>query len=419
MTTVQLLRHSLILMIGLPGIGANRFALRHFPEDAVFAFADEAALRASLPTIHKRLRTGKLVVIGGTNLTPANRIRWVKLGHKYHAHCAAIILDATHKEWKPRFIKNGEIEEAIWKKFKNKHRRIYSQLAEIRKEKFHKVHYLNSQELIDSAKVEFVTLQCDKREEKGPFDIIGDVHGCLEELVQLLQDLGYQADANGKTMHPDGRKLVFLGDLVDRGPNSLRVLRMVRRMVLEGRAFLVLGNHDWAFLRYLRDGECIDYEGFETTLAELNRYPEQKRELLKSELARFLRKTGTHYVFDEGKLVVAHAGLPEVLHGSPSSAARGHALFGTPDSSIPDSWVMQYGGDAFVVYGHSPTTGLQIRNNTLNIDTGCVYGGALTAFRYPESEFKCVRARKRYSTVTEHADDSADHWPEPKAQPVG
>ena len=104
-------------------------------------------------------------------------------------------------------------------------------------------------------------------------------------------------------------------------------------------------------------------------------------------------------VLDEARLVVAHAGLPEGYHGDDSKRARRLALYGETigvvgDSGLPDrkAWAADYSGPAAVVYGHTPVPVASWMNNTINIDTGCVFGGSLTALRWPERELVSVAA---------------------------
>ena len=89
----------------------------------------------------------------------------------------------------------------------------------------------------------------DLSEVTGPFDIVGDVHGCYDTLTALLTRLGYDSDGG----HPDGRLAVFVGDVVDHGPRSGRTLHLVRRLVLAGRALTVRGNHEVGYSRRMRE----------------------------------------------------------------------------------------------------------------------------------------------------------------------
>ena len=119
---------------------------------------------------------------------------------------------------------------------------------------------------------------------------------------------------------------------------------------------------------------------------------------------QFLDGLPTHFVFDGGKLVVAHAGLKESLQGRVSERVRAFALFGETTGESDEfglpvrlNWAADYRGRAAVVYGHTPTLQAEWQNKTLCIDTGCVFGGTLTALRYPGSELVSVPARKQYA----------------------
>lgn len=237
----------------------------------------------------------------------------------------------------------------------------------------------------------------DQRHERGPFDLIGDVHGCHDELAQLLGRLGYAISSAGRVQAPVGRRAVFLGDLVDRGPKIPAVLRLVMGMVSEGTALCVLGNHEHQMLRRFRDPTAPVEWGLAETLVQLAGEPAAFRD----EVRRFAEQLPVHLILDEGKLVVAHAGLPEELHGQSSREERLFALYSArpeeldgPAPPARGAWARHYRGAAQVVYGHTPCDQPTWVHGTLCIDTGCVYGGHLTALRYPEGELVSVPAQR-------------------------
>src|SRR5207237_155840 len=193
----------------------------------------------------------------------------------------------------------------------------------LRKEGFRQVFVLKGQEEIDAAQIELQPLWNNRKHEHGPFDIIGDVHGCFEELHALLTLLGYeitpitQDGASGYTVrHPEGRKAGFVGDLVDRGPNVPGVLRLVMSMVENGAALCVPGNHDMKLMRKLRGRDVKVAHGLAESLAQLANEPEDFRK----RVAEFIDDLVSHYVLDDGKLVVAHAGMKESMQGRGSGA---------------------------------------------------------------------------------------------------
>ncbi|MEW6161462.1 MAG: polynucleotide kinase-phosphatase, partial [Verrucomicrobiota bacterium] len=248
--------------------------------------------------------------------------------------------------------------------------------------------------------------------------IIGDIHGCYDELVELLEKLGYQIAAGssdpdasgppapagtqpeGSWQHPDGRKLIFLGDLVDRGPKIPKVLKLVMSAVASGSAWCVPGNHDVKLMRKLRGRDVQITHGLAESLSQLA----GETELFRRSVADFLDGLVSHYVLDDGHLVVAHAGMKETMQGRGSGAVREFALFGettgeTDEFGLPVRypWAVDYRGHAMVVYGHTPVPEPEWLNRTINIDTGCVFGGKLTALRYPEKELVSIPAKRTYA----------------------
>ncbi len=274
-------------------------------------------------------------------------------------------------------------------------------MRKLGREGFRHVFILSTPEEIEAATLERVPLYNDKRTERGPFDIVGDIHGCCDELESLLQQLGYVSGAS--YAHPAGRKAIFLGDLVDRGPRILDTIRLVQNMVMAGTAICVPGNHDMKLLKKLQGKKVQVSYGLANTLGEIEALPDEVREPFCKDLAAFLDGLVSHYVFDDGRLVVAHAGLKEEMHGRGSGKVRSFALFGettgeTDEFGLPvrHNWAAEYRGSARVVYGHTPVPEPEWLNRTVNVDTGCVFGGKLTALRYPEMEFVSVAAARLY-----------------------
>jgi len=243
--------------------------------------------------------------------------------------------------------------------------------------------------------------EVDQRHDHGPFDIIGDVHGCGSELETLLDRLGYASDARGVWQPPAGRSAIFVGDLADRGPRSLDALRLTLAMLHAGHARWVPGNHDERLEWYLSGADTRLVYGLDTTAAELaSAPPEFCRDAL-----RTLQALPSHYVLDDGRLVVAHTGLDPVYHGQNSARIRHLAAWGVPEGDIKKgatfderhSWRPGYTGAAAIVYGHTPVPEAVWVRNTIDIDTGCVYGGRLTALRWPEREIVSVPALRAYA----------------------
>lgn len=269
---------------------------------------------------------------------------------------------------------------------------------------FREIHHLRPAQEMSSVKICRTKMRQDLKHDHGPFDIIGDIHGCFSELTLLLQNLGYQiAKEEGgffKVTPPIGRKAIFLGDLVDRGPNTPDVVQLVMDMVEDGAAYCVPGNHDLKLLKKLLGANVQTTHGMQDSLDQLlNKEPHFVERLI-----NFMKNLTVHYVLDEGNLVVAHAGMKEEFQGGDSGKVKAFAIYGTTtgklDSNgfpVREQWAEEYQGKALVVYGHTPTIDANWVNNTINIDTGCVFGGKLTAFRYPERELLSVPAACKYA----------------------
>ena len=416
---------SLVVLIGASGSGKSTFARAHFlPTETVssdFCRAlvsddenDQSATNDAFEVLHyiaaKRLAAGRLTVIDATNVQQAARRPLVELARRYHCLPVAIVFDIPERICHDRNASRPDRDFGPHV--------VRRQTADLRKslrglgrEGFRHVFTLSSVEEVAAATIERQPLWNNRKGEHGPFDIIGDLHGCAGELEALLARLGYAATGKAEFFgdtapiyaHPDGRRAVFLGDLVDRGPRTLDTLRIVRAMVEAGTALCLPGNHDAKLLRALRGRDVKVNHGLETTLAEIEALPEDRRAGVRRDIAEFLDALVSHYVLDGGNLVVAHAGLKEEMQGRGSRAVREFCLYGettgeTDEFGLPVryNWAAEYRGAAGVVYGHTPVPVPEWFNNTINIDTGCVFGGSLTALRYPERELLSVPSLRTY-----------------------
>lgn len=405
---------SLVLMVGASGSGKSTFARAHFKATEILSSDhyrgvvaddenDQDATAAAFEVLRfiagKRLAAGRLTVIDATNVQPEGRRPFVALAREHHVLPVAVVLDLPEKVCQARNA--GRPDRAFGPHVvRNQIRDLRRSVRELHREGFRYVHVLSSEEAVAAAAIERQRLWNDRRDERGPFDVIGDVHGCHDELCELLETLGYVIEggaAEPRVRPPEGRRAVFLGDLVDRGPRSPDVLRLVMAMVRGGAALCVPGNHDVKLLKKLRGRDVKVAHGLERTLEQL----EAETDAFKAEVADFLDGLVSHYVLDGGNLVVAHAGLKQAYQGRGSGAVRDFCLYGettgeTDSYGLPVrfNWAAEYRGKAMVVYGHTPTTVPEWENRTICIDTGCVFGGELTALRYPERELVSVKARK-------------------------
>src|SRR5262245_5978850 len=411
----------LVALIGAAGSGKSTFARRHFkPTEVISSDAcrgmvedDENSLDATADAFallhviaETRLKRRKIVVVDATNVRQEDRAQLVRIAKKYHALAVAILLnpgeDICYKRNKARPDRQYGPHVV-----RNHMASLRRNIRRIDKEGFRYVHELRSVEAIDSVEIVRERLWTDARREAGPFDIIGDVHGCADELEALLAKLGYLASWEGSgddwactVIPPQGRRAIFVGDLVDRGPRTPDVLRLVNAMVTSGAAFCVPGNHDVKLIRWLHGRNVKLTHGLAESAAQL----EQESESFRIRMRTFLDSLVSHLWLDGGKLVVAHAGIREEMIGRSSGAVREFCLYGettgeTDEFGLPVryNWAAEYRGSTAVAYGHTPVVDAEWLNNTICIDTGCVFGGKLTALRWPEKELVDVPAAKVYA----------------------
>jgi protein phosphatase len=424
---IRIPKLSLVVLVGPSGSGKSTFARKLFrPTEVLSSDAcrgmvsddenDQTVTKDAFELIRfiagKRLALGRLTVIDATNVQPEARKPLVELARGYHVLPVAIVLDLPERICQDRNMGRDDRDFGPHV-IRNQKSQLRRSLRGLQREGFRHVYVFETPEEVEAALVERVPLWNDKRDEHGPFDIVGDVHGCCDELEALLEHLGYKVTAQAPGMptlgggplyaHPEGRRVIFLGDLVDRGPRILDTVRLVRNMVLGGSALCVPGNHDMKLLKKLRGKNVQITHGLADTLAEIDDLPGDIRAFFCNDLAEFLDGLVSHFVLDEGKLVVAHAGMKAEMQGRGSAKVRDFALYGettgeTDEFGLPVrfDWASEYRGQAMVVYGHTPVPDPDWLNRTVNIDTGCVFGGKLTALRYPEREFVYVPAARTY-----------------------
>ncbi|WP_333762450.1 polynucleotide kinase-phosphatase [Streptomyces sp. IBSBF 2390] len=398
---------SLVVLVGASGSGKSTFARRNFKPTEVISSDfcrglvsddenDQSATRDAFDVLHyiagKRLAAGRRTVVDATSVQSDARKQLVELARRYDVLPIAIVLDMPEEVCAERNAARTDRADMPRRVIQRHIRELRRSLRHLEREGFRKVHVLRGPE-----EAEHTTVVTEKRFNDlthltGPFDIVGDIHGCAFELESLLARLGY---VDG--VHPEGRTAVFVGDLVDRGPDTPGVLRRVMSMVKSGDALCVPGNHENKYGRHLKGRKVQHTHGLAETIAQM----EGESEEFKAEVRAFLDGLVSHYVLDGGRLVVCHAGLPEKYHGRTSGRVRSHALYGettgeTDEFGLPVRypWAEDYRGRAAVVYGHTPVPEATWLNNTICLDTGAVFGGKLTALRWPERELVDVPAER-------------------------
>ena len=411
-------KDALVVLIGPSGSGKTTFAHGHFASTQILSSdacramvaddeADQSATTAAFTVLHcileQRLRSGRLTVVDATNVQSKDRRPLLESAKRFHRPAVAILFDLPPAMCKDRnhqrpdrFVKDYVVDR--------QHACAPANADILRHEGFDIVFVIRSPAEANAS---------DQRDPLSPtawlhhprsFDIVGDVHGCCDELLSLFRILGYRIDDAASLIPriavPDGRMALFVGDFADRGPDSVRTLLIAMAMAHAGTALAVCGNHDDKLMRALSGSQVTMDADIAQTLEELTAAGDEMRTSVRG----FLEGLPSHLVLDDGRLLVAHAGLPQKLHGSESPRARDTAVYGTPTGMRDEhgfrvlvDWAREYTGEALVVWGHLPVAEAVWVGNTIDIDTGCVHGGSLTALRYPEREIVSVPAARAYA----------------------
>jgi protein phosphatase len=424
-------RPTLIILCGPSGCGKSTFANTHFQQTSIVStdtcrslVSDDIrnmecsgeAFDLAYTIVNKRLKLGRTTVFDSTALSFHARQKLREIAHAHDFMTLLLVLNTSKEMCMQR---DGT---RIWPTpvgkdvLNNQFHQFQDSLATITQEGDDGVAIISNEE-VNKLHVRVEPLNTERPEEHGPFDIIGDVHGCLDELRQLLGQLGYLENSAQVWRHPDKRRVIFLGNLVDRGPNSLEVLRLVAHMVKAGQALYVQGDHCNRFYRYINQQHTILNQGLETTVAEFMALPTPERAEIADLVKDLIGSAPSYLLLDNGKLAVAHAGVKDTMLGRLSDRIFYFCLYGHTTNNtnveaelehsaeeiiVPENWAEHYRGKPLVAYAHTPlaTAGPEIHNNTVNLDQGCVFGGRLAAMRYPERSFVQVKAAHSYYPTT-------------------
>lgn len=436
----------LVLLIGASGCGKSTFAAKHFlPTEVVSSDYcralvsdddnNQAVTGDAFELLHyivaKRMKNRRLIVVDATNVQPESRKKLIDLADSHFYQTFGVVfnfdvdISFDRNQNRPerqfgRHVVAGHVRD------------LRRSLKQIKREGFRSVTFFNEPSQVDAFEgFERVPMWTDRNHDSGPFDIVGDVHGCLGELIELCKELGYEVQTNDleaavelkhrekiesvqkptdpdvssfpayySVTHPENRKLVFLGDLIDRGPDPVGVIKFVVSAVKTGGALVVPGNHDEKLYKKIRGQSVNDNHGFGATWAEVEKESDDFREAFK----RYYESLPGHLVLDSRRLAVAHAGLHENMIGLAHRRIRDFVMYGETTGEIDEfglpvryPWALDYRGRTCVVYGHTPVPEAEWLNETIDIDTGCCFGGKLSALRWPEKEVISVDAFETYS----------------------
>lgn len=353
-------------------------------------------------TIEARCRLNKITFVDATHLYPDDRKRYIELAKKHHVPVVSLVLDVDQELLLLR-DKNRENPRGS-KRIKQQYQVFKREKRFIKKEGYFATYFIT---VTNEVEVTRANSNATHLEVENGIDIIGDIHGCYEEMIQLLEQLGYEKNAQELYVHPEGRKFLSLGDIMSRGPESLKTMSFFLRHVKEKLAYMIDSNHGWKIARWLEGKNVTLNHGDELVAREFEQYEHlDDIDRLKEELKEFLLKAPSHYVLTKNgipTLVCTHAGIKDEFIGKQSDDISDYCRYGDHEGvddtgrPIRKDWTIHHKTSILIVWGHDPKPKPLVINNTINIDQGVVFGGELTAFRYPEKKFVAVQAKEDYS----------------------
>ncbi|MFJ7753650.1 polynucleotide kinase-phosphatase [Peribacillus muralis] len=354
--------------------------------------------------IEARCRLNKLTMLDATNLHPDDRKRYIAIAKKHHVPIQAIVLDIPEEILLAR--DEGREHPRGKRRIKQQCQTFKREKRNLKKEDFSSIYTIKEAENLEVSRN---TNPLEKDIGYG-IDIIGDIHGCHEELILLLEKLGYQKNQEGLYLHPEGRKFVSVGDVMSRGPESLKTMLFFHEHVQKAAAYMIDSNHGWKIARWLDGRNVTLNHGDEKVEEDFKRYEEEhgseKTAEAKQALKEFLLQAPSHYVFTKNgvqTVICVHAGIRDGFIGKQSDAVSDFCRYGDTDGfdergkPVRKDWHISHKKSTLIIWGHDPKPQPLLINNTINIDQGAVFGGELTAFRYPERQVISVKASQNHS----------------------
>lgn len=392
--------------IGMEGLGRQqaqsaRERYRRVTDEAFAVMGEIVRARAALD---------RLTVIDATNLWPEDRARFARIARDHHVPTMAIALDVPLATLLARDAARAYPRGK--QRVRQQSEQFRRHLRSLKTESFAAVHVLSERDLNEC---EFVRLGNPLvHEVSDGLDFIGDVHGCMDEWIELLTRLGYAPDESGVYRHPQGRRFVSVGDVMSRGPQSLPAMRFAVDHVEADAAYMIDSNHGWKIARWLDGRNVTLTHGDEKVAEEFAQYErthgQEETERLRARLRNFLLTAPSHLVFTRDgwpQVVAVHAGIRDAYIGRNSDQIRDFCRYGDVEGMdeggrpIRRDWFREHASPEWIVWGHDPRQEPLVIERTVNIDQGVVFGGALTAFRFPERELVSVKAHRDYVGATE------------------
>jgi protein phosphatase len=402
--SVPFWRNSLFILVGPSGSGKSTFAKKYFPATMTVSTdfcrslicdsqsnqkVSDDAFDLFYFIIEKRLKNGYPAIADSTALKRKYREKLLALANRYSFSPVLLLFDlpptfCEENDKNRRFCVGEEVQ-------KNQFRLLESTREELSEENYDKVIVFLTKYHLDNFRYRWSAplVECTF---PVPFDIIGDVHGCYSKLKELLLLLGYQEREKGNYSHLEGRRLVFLGDIMDRGVDNLSVFHLVYQTWAAQEAYYIPGNHCNKLFRYLKGANVHATDGLEKTIAEIQSLSQEARSDFTERFLALYTTSPPYLVMDHGRLVASHAGILDKYIGRVDEKVVNCCLYGPQATSRPkpeskyDDWVRMHCEEFLIVYGHTPVAEALWQNHTINIDLGAVFGGPLCALRYPERE---------------------------------
>lgn len=361
--------------------------------------------------IAKRCRLNKLTIIDATHLREYEREKYLQMAKKYHVPAIAIVLNLAETELLRRDLVRDFPRGK--NRIKQQYQHFKKTLRSIKKEGFRRCYIFGEEELqVLNVNRLGNPLLIDVG---NGIDFIGDIHGCFDEFIEILSKLGYIENEEGYFIHPEGRKILSLGDVMSRGPRSIETLQFFQKHVTAGLAYMIDSNHGWKIARWL-DGKNVKLaHGDENVKAEFDEYEIkfgiEESERLKEQIRDLLLEAKSHYIIQKNGVnlaVAVHAGIKDHYIGKQSPRISDFCRYGDTDGiddngkPIRKDWSIAHQSSELILWGHDPRQHPLLVNNTLNIDQGVVFGGSLTAYRFPERKFVSVKAKEDYANVPDN-----------------
>lgn len=400
-----------------------------YPKDEADILQDEyqhiskEAFEAMDYMVEKRCQLNKLTIVDATHLQAQDRLKYIQIARNNNVPISIIAIEASED----KLLKWDEKREhPRGKKRIRQQLQMFKRQVRFLKKEGYSAQYVWKAEELDNISFERKTNRM-KLEVGNGLDIIGDIHGCYDEFIELLTTIGYEQNAEGYYIHPEGRKIVSVGDVMSRGPKSLNVLEFFSRHIDADLAYMIDSNHGWKIARWL-DGRKVNMlHGDEKLVEEFAHFEEvygiEKTQEQKAIFKQMLLRAPSHYVLQKNGVqaaVVAHAGIKDEYVGKHSSAISDFCRYGDVQGfdkngkPIRKDWYYGHQSKQLIIWGHDPKPMPIFVQNTVNIDQGVVFGGNLTAFHYPERKFTSVAAKRDYALVE---DNPLKKWEEKRLSP--